>query len=953
MDLPEAFDAIVIGSGFGGAVAACRLAQAGFRICVLERGRRYTEDDFPAVDADDGLIPDLTHLTWAGDGGIWDLRRAGGVDVGQASGYGGGSLIYANVHLRPPDDVFASGWPAGYSRPALDPYYDLVAHALEVQCSLRVGPDPCAKADCFASAAGRLGRSGDVFAAPVAIRGAGECTGCAACDFGCRRRAKSTLDVTYLATAERQTGVDGERLADVRTSCEALLLRASEAPERPRFAVDYVDHLCGGARRTVTAPRVFVCAGTLNTLELLLRSRRVLPGIADSVGQRVFTNCDQLGVVFDAREAHQPTRGPVITTGLVHREGDGTRVLLQEGGFPYGLRSLYAAFRARALLARNRHLDVPAASDAHRHRSDRASVGTSAVAREAERDSPRAFDRASRVAASLAAGDYRDAVPEQIATVFRSLRGSLESMAADQIGAVARGTLIQLIEQRVARAVVVASRVPGLARRPAAAAAVARTLVQGLAGLLRRLLGLNDEAILRAAVASVAGQLGLDEPLAATARFVAQALSLDPAIDDPETYVAHGAVLLSMARDPEPSRANLDATGRLVVDVPASTRQRCASAERLMRDFAAEYGGELRMLPGWSFSRRPLSVHLHGGCGMGDSPAGSVTDPFGEVRGCPGLFVLDGAALPAPVGVNPSSTIAAVAERNIEHHIRRWRGDPAWRAPGWQDARRFAARHAEDLDPAPLRRTAASAPLRAEPLGLVFRERMTGFAAEIEEMRGAAIGYERAEEAGRRAGRAISLDLEYRVPDLDRFVDGDPVFSLSGTFTGSVDSSGKVGVFPVAGTLTLSRRTPRERAWFWTYNLAFRTESAHATLVGRKVLSTGARDGLWSGAITMLGDISVGSRTMTGILRVSMEDILGGLLPSLRVTGTRDPARIAWALGQFAAHLGKEIWELRGAGAMFDPVLHPIAAAQPSIAAMASATPRTATHGSMVAPRVA
>jgi cholesterol oxidase len=57
MDSPESFDAIVIGSGFGGAVAACRLVQAGFRVCLLERGRRFESGDFPNVDATDGATP--------------------------------------------------------------------------------------------------------------------------------------------------------------------------------------------------------------------------------------------------------------------------------------------------------------------------------------------------------------------------------------------------------------------------------------------------------------------------------------------------------------------------------------------------------------------------------------------------------------------------------------------------------------------------------------------------------------------------------------------------------------------------------------------------------------------------------------------------------------------------------------------------------------------------------
>jgi cholesterol oxidase len=161
MDSPESFDAIVIGSGFGGAVAACRLVQAGFRVCLLERGRRFDSADFPNVDATDGLVPDPRRVAWWGDRGIWDLRRAGDVDVGQAAGYGGGSLIYANVHLRPPEDVFARGWPAGYSRLALDPYYDLVAHMLGVRRASQLGPETARKTEAFVRASRELGREQD------------------------------------------------------------------------------------------------------------------------------------------------------------------------------------------------------------------------------------------------------------------------------------------------------------------------------------------------------------------------------------------------------------------------------------------------------------------------------------------------------------------------------------------------------------------------------------------------------------------------------------------------------------------------------------------------------------------------------------------------------------------------------------------------------------------------
>src|SRR5471032_1613355 len=111
---PERFDAIVIGTGFAGAVTACRLVEAGLKICVLERGRRYGPDDFPKYPAEDLFVheggeketfappPDFSRFLWNLDHGLCDIRDLGDTLSVQAAGYGGGSLIYANVHLRPP-----------------------------------------------------------------------------------------------------------------------------------------------------------------------------------------------------------------------------------------------------------------------------------------------------------------------------------------------------------------------------------------------------------------------------------------------------------------------------------------------------------------------------------------------------------------------------------------------------------------------------------------------------------------------------------------------------------------------------------------------------------------------------------------------------------------------------------------------------------------------------------
>lgn len=122
-------DVIIVGSGFGGAVAAARLAQAGYSVLVLERGRRWNAGDFPRDPRlRDGWL-------WGVDGGLDDIPWLEGMISVQASGWGGGSLAYANVFSRPFDAALSSRWPAHLRRPELDLFYDLAAHMLEVSPS--------------------------------------------------------------------------------------------------------------------------------------------------------------------------------------------------------------------------------------------------------------------------------------------------------------------------------------------------------------------------------------------------------------------------------------------------------------------------------------------------------------------------------------------------------------------------------------------------------------------------------------------------------------------------------------------------------------------------------------------------------------------------------------------------------------------------------------------------
>src|SRR5215212_10717001 len=127
--MAERYDVVVIGSGFGGGITACRLAEAGHRVCVLERGRRFAGEDF--IDDPDGAPKLLWHES-VNPGGMFDVRLLRDVSVICAAGVGGGSLVYANVQLRAPEDVFADErWPAAITRDVLDPYYDRTEAALQ------------------------------------------------------------------------------------------------------------------------------------------------------------------------------------------------------------------------------------------------------------------------------------------------------------------------------------------------------------------------------------------------------------------------------------------------------------------------------------------------------------------------------------------------------------------------------------------------------------------------------------------------------------------------------------------------------------------------------------------------------------------------------------------------------------------------------------------------------
>jgi cholesterol oxidase len=327
-----AYDVVVVGSGFGGGVTACRLAEAGRSVCVLERGRRFGRDDF--VDSPEEAPSLLFHDKLNPDG-LFDVRMMRDVTVITAAGVGGGSLVYANVQLRAPADVFDDRWPAAIDRAELEPWYDRTDEALEPRTT---PPEPALdKARAFAAMGRRAGREAELLPIAVHFGDAREnpfsgvaqegCQNLGRCDLGCPVHAKNTIDITYLARAESHG-------AEVHPS---HLVSDLWPPERAggRWKVGFRD-LAGESDGTVEAGTVVLAAGTLGSTRLLLENRRRLAGLSPALGSRFSGNGDALGMAFDpAAEDVRGARndyGPVMTSKLDYTAD--RRLIVADGGLP-------------------------------------------------------------------------------------------------------------------------------------------------------------------------------------------------------------------------------------------------------------------------------------------------------------------------------------------------------------------------------------------------------------------------------------------------------------------------------------------------------------------------------------------------------------------------------------------------------------------------------------------
>jgi cholesterol oxidase len=323
----EVFDYVIVGSGFGGSVSALRLTQKGYKVLVLERGKRYRPEDFPKTNWN---VFKYLWLPAARCFGIMGLNFFSDIWILNGSGVGGGSLVYASTHIKPPKTVFeAAEWRDLADWEAeLDPFYEIA------NCMLGTNENPKfwpADHQLFEIAA-EMGQADSFKPTPVGIffgepgkkvpdpffDGEGPdrtgCMHCGGCMVGCRHDAKNTLDKNYLYLAERGG-------AEVRAEANVLDIRPlyGPQPDNARYILQYekITDWAWKRQSTVRARNVVVSAGVLGTVNLLLKCRNEtgsLPLLSAQLGKMVRSNSEALMGVTAREQNVDYSQGVAITS---------------------------------------------------------------------------------------------------------------------------------------------------------------------------------------------------------------------------------------------------------------------------------------------------------------------------------------------------------------------------------------------------------------------------------------------------------------------------------------------------------------------------------------------------------------------------------------------------------------------------------------------------------------
>src|SRR6266498_4066911 len=305
--MANSFDFVIIGSGFGGSVSALRLTEKGYSVLILEKGKRFEDQDFAKSNWQFWKYLWLPVLRAHG---ILQISILKDVMVLHGAGVGGGSLGYANVLEVPNDETFATpAWNQNVQWGAvLRPHFETAKKMLGVARNPRLW-----KADLVLKEIAEQHNMSHTFRATDVGAYFGEagvtvsdpyfdaegparagCSHCGGCMVGCRHNAKNTLPKNYLYFAEKYG-------AEIRSEVEVIDVRLLEMDNRQsnvRYAVTYQSSTSPFKRKyIVNARNVIFSAGVMGTMKLLLNLRDVkksLPNLSSRLGDMVRTNSEAL-----------------------------------------------------------------------------------------------------------------------------------------------------------------------------------------------------------------------------------------------------------------------------------------------------------------------------------------------------------------------------------------------------------------------------------------------------------------------------------------------------------------------------------------------------------------------------------------------------------------------------------------------------------------------------------
>lgn len=304
----QKFDYIVIGSGFGGSVSAMRLAEKGYSVLVIEKGKRWHANDFPTTNWN---IRKYLWLPLVKCFGFQKLTFFKEVFIISGVGVGGGSLVYANTHMMPKASFYTNPIWSHFKdwKSVLNPFYEKAKFMLgSEKYSKEYEEDKILK-----SVAEDMGRGSSYSRVDYVgvyqgnpkketdpyFKGLGPlrkgCTECAGCMVGCRYNAKNTLDKNYLWFAENMFGA--------HVMAETRVTKIEQISNEYHIHTEQSTSWFGKKKQIFISNGLVVSGGVLGTMNLLLRQKYVyktLPHLSDKLGENILTNSEMLSGVVSA-----------------------------------------------------------------------------------------------------------------------------------------------------------------------------------------------------------------------------------------------------------------------------------------------------------------------------------------------------------------------------------------------------------------------------------------------------------------------------------------------------------------------------------------------------------------------------------------------------------------------------------------------------------------------------